>query len=102
MSGLKFDDEIEVSNDADFKEWHLARFLADERDCSNYIEGVSGFAIATMDENGYVCFYRYARPATPRILIDGINYPCTKMQAVRIAEIKKELEVQYKIITGEA
>ena len=102
MSEFKFDDEIEVSNDAEFKTYIVCRFLADERDCSNYVKGVSSHVIAAIDEHGYRCVYKYARPATPKILIDGINYSCTKMQAARIAEIKKELEVQHKIITGEA
>ena len=102
MSEFKFDDEIEASDNEDFRGWRPVRFLADAKHCSNYVKGNgSKHLIAALNENGDVCVYKYARPAIPRILIDGINYPCSKMQAARIAEIKKELDVQYKIITGE-
>ena len=100
MSEFNFDDEIEASNTVDFKNYINCQFLADTRDCTNYVENVNG-SIVAIDKVGDVIVYKYARPAIPRILIDGINYPCSKMQAARIAEIKKELDVQYKIITGE-
>tara|TARA_R110000796_G_scaffold233234_1_gene351735 strand:+ start:151 stop:462 length:312 start_codon:yes stop_codon:yes gene_type:complete len=102
MSEFKFDDEIEASDNEDFRGWRPVRFLADAKHCSNYVNkgGSEKHIVAlSLDGKAYAC--RYARPATPRILIDGINYPCSKMQAARIAEIKKELDVQYKIITGE-
>ena len=103
MSEFKFDDEIEGSHNADFEGYTTCRFLADKRGCSNYVnEGYSVNNIVALEADGTVSIYKYARPATPKILIDGIKYPCSKMQAARIAEIKKELEVQHKIITGEA
>ena len=102
MSEFKFDDEIEGSDYLDFKRWEPVRFLADKKCSSNYLsEGPYSSSIVGITKDGDACVYKYARPATPKILIDGIQYSCTKMQAARIAEIKKELDVQYKIITGE-
>ena len=101
MSEFKFDDEIEVSDHVDFTGFVPCRFLADLKNCSNYVKQHGEYSITALNKNGEVIFFKYARPATPRILIDGINYSCTKMQAARIAEIKKELEGQHKIITGE-
>ena len=101
MSEFKFDDEIEGSDYADFKRWESVRFLADVKDSRNYEKVEHDYFIVAIDNDGDVVGFRYARPATPKILIDGIQYSCTKMQAARIAEIKKELEVQHKIITGE-
>ena len=103
MSKFKFDDKIEASDNADFRGWRPVQFLADAKHCSNYVKGRgSDHMIACLDEGGSICVYKYARPAIPRILIDGINYPCSKMKAARIAEIKKELRAQYDIIIGEA
>tara|TARA_R110000851_G_scaffold173180_1_gene319531 strand:+ start:168 stop:476 length:309 start_codon:yes stop_codon:yes gene_type:complete len=102
MSEFKFDDEIEASDNSDFKGYITCRFLADKRDSSNCAELFKQFNIVALDRYGTIVLFEYARPATPKILIDGIQYSCTKMQAARIAEIKKELEVQHKIITGEA
>ena len=101
MSEFNFNDEIEGSNYADFTGFVPCRFLADIKNCSNYVAQHGECSITALTQAGQVVFFRYARPATPKILIDGIQYSCTVMQAVRIAAIKKELRSQYDIITGE-
>ena len=89
MSEFKFDDEIEGSDNADFKGYITCRFLADKRDSSNCAEPFKQFNIVALDRHGAIVSFEYARPATPKILLDGIQYSCTVMQAVRIAAIKK-------------
>jgi len=100
MSEFKFDDKIEASNNADFSTFMDCRFMADFRKSKQ--DWFGNNPICGIDKSGAVDDYKYARPATPRILIDGIKYPCTKMQAARIAVIEEELRAQYDIIIGEA
>jgi hypothetical protein len=101
MSDFKFDDEIETSDHENFKEWGPARFVADKRDSSNYINGRTNRHIIGIDKDGDVIVCKYARIAPPRTLIDGVNCCCTKKQEDRINALKQELQAEYDIITGD-
>jgi hypothetical protein len=91
---FEFDDEIEASDFEDFKEGVPARFLADSRHCSNYVDSRSQYNIVVLDEDGDICEYKYAR----KVKVDPM---VEVMQAGICMYYKIPKSLMDKIIAGE-
>mgnify|MGYP003650380987 CR=1 FL=1 len=66
---FEFDEEIEVSNNADFSVYVTCRFLADMKDCSNYRKERGDYSIVAIDGDGAPDHFKFARKVEPMVVI---------------------------------